>query len=184
MKAVTTKVDSIIGSRLLRNFPQAQSISFSARSIGTKANKPGFNILFFCPRNDDHFRSFDNEHPEFIKSTNPDSISVTDIAHNPQNNNRAIVSLLNNDVSPSIIIPHMVLIGHSKEEADQKIKFFRDNGIKSIMAIRGNPLTIGKGKECKSHPEGYEDMPHLMRRIKEIPKSSLMHWYYVDIWAK
>lgn len=164
MRSLTKNtVGSILGSRLLQNFPQAQSLSFS-----TDSKRPGFNILFFAPRNDDHFRSFNDEYPKFIKEVRPESISVTDIAHNPKNNNKAITSLLNHDVPPSMIMPHIVLIGHSKEEADEKIRFFHDSGIRSIFVVRGNPEVLGKSPDYTRRPDGYEDMPHLMRRIKDL----------------
>jgi 5,10-methylenetetrahydrofolate reductase len=159
------RVQTIIGSGFLRRSPPAQGISFS-RSFGTK--KPDFNVLLFCPRNEDHLKSFNDEYPTFIKSVNPKSVSVTDVAHNPENNNRAIASLLRNSIAPSMIIPHLVLIGHTKEEADRKIAFFRDSGIKTIFAVRGNPTVLGKDMDYLHHPEGYENMAILMRRIKEL----------------
>lgn len=163
MKTFTSRY---AGSKLLQSFTPVQSLSFSARGFATK--KPEFNVLFFCPRNEEHFRSFDTEYPDFIKSTSPKSISVTDIAHKPQNNSAAISSLLSNNVSPSIIIPHLVLIGHSKEEADKKIRFFHDSGIESVLVVRGNPATVQKDLSYTHHPQGYEDMPQLMRRVKEL----------------
>lgn len=157
---------NIIGSRLLRGFPPAQGVCFSTRGFATK--KPEFNVLFFCPRNEDHFQKFEGEYPEFIHSINPKSVSVSDIAHNPKNSSVAVESLLSHNVSPSTIIPHLVLIGHTKDEADKKIKFFHDSGIKSILVIRGNPMTVRQDMTYTHHPDGYEDMPHLMRRIKDL----------------
>lgn len=157
---------NIIGSRLLRGFPSAQGVCFSTRGFATK--KPEFNILFFCPRNEDHFQKFDKEYPEFVHSINPKSVSVSDIAHNPKNSSVAVESLLSHNVSPSVIIPHLVLIGHKKEEVDEKIKFFRNSGITSILVIRGNPMTVKQDMSYMRHPEGYEDMPQLMHRIKEL----------------
>jgi len=156
--------------KLFSYFPPIQSISFSTRSFSTSRD-PRFNVLFFCPRNEKHLESFNDEYPKFIKSTNPESISVTDTAHNPENNSHAVKLLLKNDITPSMIIPHIVLIGHSKKDADQRIRFFHENGIKSMFVIRGNPPVLDKGMEYNKHPEGYEDMPHLMRRIKELSPS-------------
>jgi methylenetetrahydrofolate reductase (NADPH) len=159
---------SILGSRLLESFPQTQSLSFSTRSFSGTSRKPELNILFFCPRNEDHFRSFDTEYPDFIHSIHPKSVSISDIAHRPQNNSAAVTSLLNHNVTPSSIIPHLVLIGHTKDEADEKIRFFHESGIKSILVIRGNPMTVKQDMSYTHHPDGYEDMPHLMRRIKDL----------------
>lgn len=160
---ITSIIRSRQGARLLQQFPQAQSLSFS-----TNTKKPELNILFFCPRNESHFEKFEGEYPDFIKSVNPESISVSDIAHNPENNNKAITSLLNNSIDPSVIIPHLVLIGDNKANIDKKIQFCHDSGIESILAIRGNPTTVGQERDYTCHPDGYEDMPHLMKRIKEI----------------
>lgn len=164
-----TFVSRFAGARLLDSFPPLQGVSFSTRCFSSShKGKPEFNILFFCPRNEDHFQKFKGEYPDLIHDINPKSISVSDIAHNPNNNEKAIKSLLGRDVSPEIIIPHLVLIGHTKKETDEKIEFFRDNGINSIIAIRGNPTTVKKDLSYTHHPEGYEDMPQLMSRIKEL----------------
>ena len=157
---------NIIGSRLLRGFPPAQGVCFSTRGFATK--KPEFNVLFFCPRNEDHFQKFEGEYPDFIHSINPKSVSVSDIAHNPRNSSVAVESLLSHNVSPSVIVPHLVLIGHKKEEVDEKIRFYHNSGITSILAIRGNPMTVKQDMSYMNHPEGYEDMPQLMHRIKEL----------------
>ncbi len=162
-------VSRFAGSKLLDRLPPAQGISFSTRCLSSKTKeKPEFNILFFCPRNEEHFQKFKTEYPDLIHEVNPKSVSISDIAHKPENNSIAVKSLLDNNVSPSIIIPHLVLIGHTKEEADKKIESFRDSGIESILVIRGNPTTVKKDLSYTHHPEGYEDMPHLMKRIKEL----------------
>lgn len=171
-----TFVSRFAGSKLLEKFPPIQGVSFSTRSFSSDSGgKPEFNVLFFCPRNENHFQKFKGEYPDLINDINPKSVSISDIAHNPQNNEKAIKSLLGRNISPEIIIPHIVLIGHTKKETDEKIEFFRDNGINSIIAIRGNPVTVKKDLSYTHHPEGYEDMPQLMHRIKELhPKMKII----------
>ena len=159
-------IGSRIGSQVMGTLPSPQSLSFSTKAASGGA--PGFNILFFCPRNDKHFQSFNSEYPDFIKEVSPESVSVTDVAHNPENSAQAITSLLRNEIMPEMIIPHLVLIGHNREDTDKKIQFFRDNGIKSMFVVRGNPAVVGKDRDYTHHPDGYEDMPDLMRRIKEL----------------
>ena len=164
-----TFVSRFAGTKLLERMPPIQGISFAARDFSSDSKKkPELNILFFCPRNEEHFQKFEGEYPDLIHDINPKSVSISDIAHKPENNSIAIKSLLGSDVSPSIIIPHLVLIGHTKKEADKKIESFRDIGIESILVIRGNPATVRKDLSYTHHPEGYEDMPHLMRRIKDL----------------
>jgi len=169
MRTTAGFASKFLSKRLLEGLPQPQGITFSTRNFSSSSReKPDLNILFFCPRNEDHFRRFGKDYPDLIHQANPKSVSVSDIAHNPQNNETAIKSLLGSNVSPSLIIPHLVLIGHTKQEADEKIKFFRDSGIESIIVIRGNPATVKKDISYMRHPEGYEDMPQLMSRIKEL----------------
>lgn len=170
MKPFTSR---FISRKFLTELPPIQGVSFSTRLFSSGSNvtrndKPALNILFFCPRNDDHFQRFGKDYPELIHQAHPKSVSISDIAHNPQNNETAIRSLLGSNVSPSLIIPHLVLIGHTKDEADKKIEFFRDSGINSIIVIRGNPATVKKDISYMRHPQGYEDMPQLMSRIKEL----------------
>jgi methylenetetrahydrofolate reductase (NADPH) len=165
-RTASTIVQSRRGLILLQQFPQAQSLSFSTES--TAREGPKFNILFFCPRSDDHLRKFNDEYPQFIREVRPHSVSVTDVAHMPENNNKAISALISGGVTPSSIMPHIVLIGHDKEGADRRIRYFRDSGIESIFVVRGNPLTVGQDKSYTHHPQGYEDMGQLMSRIKEL----------------
>lgn len=162
--------DAARGSRLLQSLPQIRSLSFSTAALHS-SKKPEFNVLLFCPRSEEHMEKFRSEYPEFIKSSTEDSIksvSVTDVAHNPENNRRAIEMLMGRGISPSMIIPHIALIAHSKDDADEKIRFFRDNGIQSMFVVRGNPLVIGKDLGYDRHPQGYEDVGILMKRIKEL----------------
>jgi methylenetetrahydrofolate reductase (NADPH) len=168
MRTTAGFASKFLSKRLLEGLPQPQGITFSARNFATSIEKPNLNILFFCPRNENHFQRFGKDYPDLIHQVHPKSVSISDIAHNPQNNEAAIRSLLGRNVSPSLIIPHLVLIGHTKKEADDKINFFRDNSINSIIVIRGNPTTVKKDISYMSHPEGYEDMPQLMSRIKEL----------------
>ena len=171
MKSFTSRfASSSTARKLMEGMPNPQSISFSARnfSSGQSSKKPEFNILFFCPRNEEHFRNFETIYPDLIRKYNPKSISISDIAHKPENSSTAVTSLLKENITPSVIIPHLVLIGHTKKEADRKIQLYRDSGIESILVIRGNPATVQKDVSYTHNPEGYEDMPHLMKRIKEL----------------
>ncbi len=153
---------------LVRNLPPIRSFSFSTASSKTK---PEFNILFFCPRSEKQLERFNGDYPEFIKSSKPDlikSVSVTDVAHNPENNQRAVELLIGQGISSSMIVPHLASIAHTKEEADEKIKFFRDSGVKTMFVIRGNPLVIEKDMSYTQHPQGYENPGQLIKRIKEL----------------
>ncbi len=153
---------SITTSRKLLNlFPNYQSVSFS-----TRLHSPKFNILFFCPRNEKHIDNFSTQYPDFIKCIKPKSVSVTDTAHNPNNNYLAIKALLGRDIKPSMIIPHLVLMSHSKDGTDEKIKFFKEMGVRSIFLVRGNPMVLGKGREYLYHPDGYKNMEELIQRTK------------------
>jgi methylenetetrahydrofolate reductase (NADPH) len=129
---------------------------------------PRFNVLFFCPRNEDHFKKFVSTYPRLIKSEpSIESVSVTDVAHNPEYSERAIRMLIDQGISPDKIIPHIAIIARSKEENDKKIRTFREMGIKTIFVVRGNALVIGKGEEYMKHPQGYDNPSQLIRRVKE-----------------
>ena len=156
--------------RVLGSLPSPQSVSFStsARNYSTGNPNPDFNILFFSPRNDRHYHDFETKNPAFIKEIEPKSVSVTDTAHHPQSGYLAIKSLIGQDVDPAMIIPHLVLLAHDKAETDQRIEFFRDAGIKSVLAIRGNPVVLGKTKDYRHHTNGYEEVTDLITRIKEL----------------
>ena len=150
---------------LLKILPQIQSFSFSTHS--TRPTNSRFNLLFFCPRSQDHLNDFDRIFPNLIRGTKPKSISITDTAHNPDNSNRAIAKLINNHISANMIIPHIAMIAHSKSGVDERINYFKAIGISDLLVIRGNPVVLGKSKDYK-HPQGYDNMEQLLRRIKNL----------------
>jgi methylenetetrahydrofolate reductase (NADPH) len=171
MRSFTSRFEGELrrGSRLLQS-SQVRSLSFST-SAQSSQNRPDFNVILFAPRNEEHFQKFQSEYPRFLRSPvakSIKSISVTDIAHNPENNQKAIELLIGRGISPAMIIPHLALIANDKDETDRKIQFFRDQGVQSMFVIRGNPLVIGKGLEHTHHPQGYEDVSILMKRIKQL----------------
>lgn len=175
-----TFASRVISTTLIRAFPVVDGVAFSfqdqrqARGFASESGQSwgtgriGTNILLFCPRSNGHQKRFEEEYPKFIRETAPDSVSVTDVAHHPENNTRAIQSLIGRSISPSMIIPHFVLIGHNKRDTDERIEFFREAGIETMLVIRGNPTTVGKDRDYTHHPDGYEDMSQLMRRIKQL----------------
>jgi methylenetetrahydrofolate reductase (NADPH) len=146
----------------------APLITTTTQLSASPSRTPRFNVLFFCPRNADHFEKFKSTYPDLIHSEpNIESVSVTDVAHNPEYSERAIRMLIDQGISPEKIIPHIAIIARSKEETDQKIRAFSEIGIKTIFIVRGNSLVVGEGAEHKKHPQGYDNPSQLIRRVKE-----------------
>ncbi|MEP7240069.1 MAG: methylenetetrahydrofolate reductase [NAD(P)H] [Devosia sp.] len=62
---------------------------------------------------------------------------------------------------------HLTCVGASRAEVDQVIHAYKTAGIKSIIALRGDPPE-GAGKPFVPHPEGYRSAAELVAGIRAV----------------
>lgn len=62
---------------------------------------------------------------------------------------------------------HLTCVGASKGEVDDVVRGFADAGVKSIVALRGDPPE-GVGKPFVPHPEGYQNAADLVAGIRKL----------------
>jgi methylenetetrahydrofolate reductase (NADPH) len=62
---------------------------------------------------------------------------------------------------------HLTCVGASKGEIDEVVRGFADVGVKSIVALRGDPPE-GIGQPFTPHPQGYENAADLVAGIRKL----------------
>ncbi|MET0436833.1 MAG: methylenetetrahydrofolate reductase [NAD(P)H] [Devosia sp.] len=62
---------------------------------------------------------------------------------------------------------HLTCVGASKEEIDDVVRGFADVGVKSIVALRGDPPE-GIGQPFVPHPQGYQNAADLVTGIRKL----------------
>lgn len=67
------------------------------------------------------------------------------------------------DLTPAA---HLTCVGATRDEVDAIVKEYRDEGVRHIVALRGDPP---KGTNCYTpHPDGYENAADLVSGIRDI----------------
>ncbi len=62
---------------------------------------------------------------------------------------------------------HLTCVGATKAETDEVVQGYWNEGVRHIVALRGDPVT-GAGTKYVPHPGGYEGSPELIAGIKKI----------------
>ncbi len=62
---------------------------------------------------------------------------------------------------------HLTCVGATKAETDEVVQGYWNEGVRHIVALRGDPVT-GAGTKYEPHPGGYEGSPELIAGIKKI----------------
>ncbi|ODU85215.1 MAG: methylenetetrahydrofolate reductase [NAD(P)H], partial [Pelagibacterium sp. SCN 63-17] len=62
---------------------------------------------------------------------------------------------------------HLTCVGASRDEVDEVVRGYREAGVKSIVALRGDPPE-GVGQPFTPHPDGYRNAADLVAGIRGI----------------
>jgi methylenetetrahydrofolate reductase (NADPH) len=62
---------------------------------------------------------------------------------------------------------HLTCVGATKTETDEVVQDYWKEGVRHIVALRGDPVT-GAGTKYEPHPGGYEGSPELIAGIKQV----------------
>jgi methylenetetrahydrofolate reductase (NADPH) len=62
---------------------------------------------------------------------------------------------------------HLTCVGATKAETDEVVQDYWKEGVRHIVALRGDPVT-GAGTRYEPHPGGYEGSPELIAGIKQV----------------
>jgi methylenetetrahydrofolate reductase (NADPH) len=62
---------------------------------------------------------------------------------------------------------HLTCVGATKAETDEVVQDYWKEGVRHIVALRGDPVT-GAGTKYEPHPGGYEGSPELIAGIRQV----------------
>jgi methylenetetrahydrofolate reductase (NADPH) len=62
---------------------------------------------------------------------------------------------------------HLTCVGATKAETDEVVQDYWNEGVRHIVALRGDPVT-GAGTKYEPHPGGYEGSPELIAGIRQV----------------
>jgi methylenetetrahydrofolate reductase (NADPH) len=62
---------------------------------------------------------------------------------------------------------HLTCVGATKTETDEVVQDYWKEGVRHIVALRGDPVT-GAGTKYEPHPGGYEGSPELIAGIRQV----------------
>jgi methylenetetrahydrofolate reductase (NADPH) len=139
--------------------------------IGSLYNKK-FTLSFeiFPPKTSEGENSLYGE-LDLLAKYSPDFVSVTYGAGGSTRDKTLEIALKIKDRYSITPLVHFTCVGSSKEEIKQYINTVKNNGINSILALRGDPP---KGEvDFKPHPDGFSYANELILYIKSLGDFSI-----------
>ncbi len=73
---------------------------------------------------------------------------------------------------------HLTCVGHTRDEIGEIVRGYWDNGIKHIVALRGDMPGM-EGPYC-AHPDGYQSTPELIAGLKKIAPFEVSVSFYPE----
>lgn len=136
----------------------------SPRPLGS-VDRPTISFELFPPRNPqaaprlwETVRALESVHPDFVSVTYGASGKTRETS-------RALVSRLLQETSLSPIA-HLTCVGTSREEITTIVEEFLDEGVRSFLALRGDP-PVGQD-DWQAHPDGLATASELVGLLREI----------------
>jgi methylenetetrahydrofolate reductase (NADPH) len=139
-------------------------VAAAVRPLGS-VDRPTISFELFPPRNPqaaprlwETVRQLESVHPDFVSVTYGASGKTRETS-------RAFVSRLLQETSLSPIA-HLTCVGTSRAEITAIVEEFLDEGVRSFLALRGDPPAGEQG--WRPHPEGLETASALVELLREI----------------
>ncbi len=128
-----------------------------------KPGRPTFSFEFFPPKTPqgletlfENIRQLEPLHPDFVSVTYGAGGSTRELTHELVVRLKTTTSL--------VPVPHLTCVGHTVEEIDSILSRYAAAGVRSILALRGDPP-----RDRPDHDHAKDAFPHasdLVRRIK------------------
>jgi len=129
-------------------------------------SRPVLSFEFFPPKTDSGWEALYRTISEFAP-LEPGFVSVTYGAGGStrERTHGTIARMLREtSLTPAA---HLTCVGATKAETDEVVQGYWNEGVRHIVALRGDPVT-GAGTKYVPHPGGYEGSPELIQGIKKI----------------
>ncbi len=127
-----------------------------------QGSSPSISLEFFPPKSADRLDATFELISELSKCS-PDFMTVTyGAGGGTRQLTRQMVSFINRELHIPAVA-HLTCVGHSSAEVDEVLDSLRDEGIKHVLALRGDPP---KGQTSfVPHEEGFHNARDLVRHI-------------------
>jgi methylenetetrahydrofolate reductase (NADPH) len=127
-------------------------------------DRPTVSFELFPPRNPDAAPRLWSTVQQ-LAAVRPDFVSVTyGASGSTRRTTRALVRRLLRETSLSPIA-HLTCVGTSREDLTRTVEEFLDEGVRSFLALRGDPPT---DESWRPHPEGLPTASALVELLREI----------------
>ena len=128
-----------------------------------KEGKGGVSLEFFPPKTDAGIGKLLAE-AEKLKEISPDFTSVTFGAGGSTQSNTLDLCVKLREQHGFHTMPHLTCVGSSKDRLGDILDEFKDNGIKDVLALRGDaPKDV---EHFQTHPDGFQYANELVSFIK------------------
>ncbi len=139
---------------------QQQSIT----DLLTAPQRPLLSYEFFPPKDDEGMAMLENA-ASALKPTCPDFVTVTYGAGGSTRTQTLRVCRTLAELGMTPVMHHLTCVGASQTELREILDIIRREGIRNIMALRGDPPR-GE-KHFQKHPDGFSNAAELVRFIKQ-----------------
>lgn len=130
-----------------------------------KSDKPVLSIEFFPPKEASGVTAL-KEVAVAIQQAKPDFVSVTYGAGGTTRDRSLEVSRMLRNELGFTVMPHLTCVGATREELQQTVEAFYDQGFRNIMTLRGDPP---KGQTLfQTHQGGLSYATDLVKLVKEL----------------
>ncbi len=129
------------------------------------ADRPTLSFELFPPRDVDNApRTW--ETVRALEATHPDFVSVTyGASGRTRTTSRALVSRILRETTLTPIA-HLTCVGTSREDVATIVGEFLDEGVRSFLALRGDPPA--SGEQWRAHPDGLTTAAGLVGLLRQI----------------
>ena len=135
------------------------------------ADRPTLSFELFPPRDVDNApRTW--ETVRALEATHPDFVSVTyGASGRTRTTSRALVSRILRETTLTPIA-HLTCVGTSREEVATIVGEFLEEGVRSFLALRGDPPA--EGEQWRAHPDGLTTAAGLVGLLRQIEEDGLI----------
>ena len=135
-----------------------------------QSGKSTLSLEFFPPKSEQAANQL-LKASEALKVLNPDFVSITyGAGGSTQASTVNYAETLKNRFDYEVM-PHLTCVGHSQDELKSLLKDYQSKGIRTIMALRGDPPQAqGQGQgdaKFQAHPDGFHYASQLVAFIQE-----------------